>query len=92
MKNIKVNIINIDGKRSSTTLNYTICKWLYIRNATDEESLALLDYDIKEIRMVVSQKAQSFTNDLVSKMEHYATSGITQEQIENQMMISLLHS
>ena len=77
MKNIKVNYTNQDGKRTSTTINKSICEYYYYATATDEERMTLKDWCENDTKGYVEMR-----NKILNKMAQEAADTVTKETIE----------
>lgn len=82
-KNIKVNIVNEQGRRTSTTLNYTISFYFYRECTTNERILEHIKQGTTQHE--VTSIAQQFTNDLQA-----ALGTLTRRRIEYEMMDNLV--
>lgn len=91
MKNIKVNITNLDGKRSSTTLNFAICEKLHEKSVfkTPEEHKPVYKTTDEYVKGI-SDVAQSYTNYLLSVAVKSGYKGTDQYYLESNMIEELL--
>lgn len=93
MKNIKVNIINIHGKPSSTTLNYTICEAYYDIFTTTQAHITHIKDSLSEgfnLRPAITLQAQEFTNAYIKKVQkEYGWLGVCQYGIEKAMIVDI---
>lgn len=96
MKNIKVNILNIYGKPSSTTLNYTICEVYYDIFTTTETHIRHIKESLSDgfdLRPAITSQAQEFTNAYIKKVQKdYGWLGVSQYGIEKEMLIAIAGS
>lgn len=91
MKNIKVNITNQDGKRSSTTLNFVLCE-KYYKHFSSLEGGELIHETKMDYAKAIAGCAQFYTNYLVSKAVKDGYKGINQYLIEMNMLEEILDS
>lgn len=93
MKNIKVNIINVSGKPSSTTLSYVICEAYYdIFNTTEDHIRDIKDSlsDGFNLRPAITTLAQEFTNAYIKKVQkENGWLGVSQYGIEKAMIVDI---
>ena len=93
-KNIKVNYTDFDGKRTSTTTNFSICENLYWKKVDIETRKKMIreeNYQEKE-RKLITEIAQEFINNLLKSQKEDAGSirGTSQYGIESNMLMELM--
>lgn len=86
MKNIKVNIRNLEGKQSSTTINFVICEKYYEIFGDYGSEYGLIHQTVEEYRKNISDFAQLYTNRLVQKAVDVGYKGVDQYYIESNMI------
>ena len=92
-KNIKVNYTDFDGKRTSTTINFSICENLYWKKVDIETRKKMIgeeNYQEKE-RKLITEIAQEFVNNLLKSQKENAGSirGTSPYGIESNMLMEI---
>lgn len=95
MKNIKVNIINHQGKKTSTTINVNIAVYYYRYCVPQADKEYIKDYDLEYQHDAAiahrNKSLQDFVNQLIEKVRTssglYKSEGVDQQYIE----VSLLN-
>lgn len=95
MKNIKVNIINVSGKKTSTTINVNIAVYYYKYCIPQSDKDFIKDFDpIDQYAAAVAHRnksIQDYVNQLIDKVTTtknvYHAKGVDQQYIE----VSLLN-
>lgn len=94
MKNIKVNLINETGKRSSTTINFSICQSYYtvvaapVSNDDDVDCHVRVDNYLRSIAIY----AQSYVNKLCAEAIDDGSMGVSKSFIERCMLDEVINS
>jgi vacuolar-type H+-ATPase subunit B/Vma2 len=93
-KNVKVNYTDFDGKRTSTTINFSICENLYWEKVDIETRKKMIgeeNYQEKE-RKLITEIAQEFVNNLLKSQKEDVGSirGTSQYGIESNMLMELM--
>lgn len=89
MKNIKVNIINIQGKKTSTTINMNICSFYYQFCVSDAEK----DISVDEFVALRKKSIQDFVNQLIDEViSTTGMKGVNQSQIEIKLLNKIRNS
>ena len=92
-KNVKVNYTDFDGKRTSTTINFSICENLYWKKVDIETRKKMIgeeNYQEKE-RKLITGIAQEFVNNLLKSQKENAGSirGTSPYGIESNMLMEI---
>lgn len=97
MKNVKVNIVNIQGKKTSTTININICSFYFQFCVPQAEKDAIDDENI--IRRVTAfntlrnKSIQDFVNELIDEVTSTTSMlGVDQSQIEIKLLNKIRNS
>jgi len=91
MENIKVNITNIEGKRSSTTLNFVICENYYLLFSDTESLEVSIHESIESYKLAIAFCAQSHTNHTVQQAVKNGFKGIDQYYVESNMIEEIIN-
>lgn len=95
MKNIKVNIINHQGKKTSTTINVNIAVYYYryCVPQADKDFIKEIDNSHEQYQAAVAHRnksIQDFVNRLIEKVitskELYKSKGVDQQYIETSLL------
>lgn len=86
MKNIKVNIINYNGKPSSTTINYAICEMYYEMITSPDDQVKHYKQYGYDVRKEISLCVQTYTNKFILTQAEKQISGVSQYTIERSLL------
>ncbi len=101
MKNIKVNIINPYGKKTSTTINVNIAiiYYRYCVPQSQKDFLNDIDDTIEQINAAIALRnktIQDFVNRLIDEVtghsDHYQMKGVDQQLIEMRLLNAIKYS
>jgi allantoicase len=85
MNPIKVNITNFEQNRSSTTLNFVICRTVWQMTTSSDIVVAALETGTENAAIAAS--AQLYVNALAAfKLEKQGNKALNQHMIESDMM------
>lgn len=96
MKNVKVNIVNIQGKKTSTTININICSFYYQFCVAQAEKDAINNENVIErVEAFISlrnKSIQDFVNQLIDEVINMGMKGVDQSQIEIKLLNKIRNS
>ena len=98
MKNIKVNIINYKGKKTSTTINVNISLYYYRYCVPQSEKDFIKDYPIHEQHSAAiahrNKCIQDYTNRLIEERSTVRNHviGVDQQYIETRLLNEIKYS
>ena len=93
-KNVKVNYTDFDGKRTSTTINFSMCENLYWKKVDIETRKKMIgeeNYQEKE-RKLITEIAQEYVNSILKRQKENTGSirGTSQYGIESNILMELM--
>lgn len=95
MKNVKVNIINMKGKKTSTTINVNIATFYYKYCVPQADKAYIKDYEgIHQHDAAIAfrnKSVQDFVNRLIEEVSSYSK-GVDQEFIEIRLLNAIKFS